>query len=176
MTNLASGISSKYGPAANEHRARSGSATAAYQRRIKGGLKMERHAIKAVDTHVVPVTHVIPENEHDAAEEFSAVILPFSRGELARAGKRGKYAAKRWKDGQVLPSAWTMMHLAREIPTIRNWIAAKMGISETPEFLSPEVLTLMMAGLYRLSLEQSPDGDAARTLIPRMAARGLGRK
>lgn len=138
-------------------------------------------AMRTKGTHVVPTTYVVPEkgiaaNEHDEAREFSEIIVPFSRGELASAGKRGKDAAKRWKEGQVLPSAWAMMHLARNIPSVRAYMASKMGIFECPEFLDPQAMTVMMAALYRLSAEHNPDGEAARALLARIASRAFGRQ
>lgn len=161
-------ISFKNGPVANERQANLGKPRAA-ARHSEGETSMVRQAIGRTGKHVVPKTYVVPADEHEAAMEFSAVILPFSRGELARAGHRGKDAAKRWKAGQVLPSAWAMMHLARNIPEVRAWMAAKMGISAPPEFLSPQAMTTAMAAMYQVAHQTGPDGDAVRAFLSKIA-------
>lgn len=137
--------------------------------RIEGGLKMGRQTIRAGVTTVIPVTTVMPACERDTATEFSALVLPFSRGELARAANRSKDAARKWKEGAALPNAYTMIMLGRKIPLVRNWMASKLGLSTgTSMFLSPEVMTALLAFLYQVSHQDNPDGDAARKLLMRM--------
>lgn len=111
-------------------------------------------------------TTVVPSNDHEAALEFSAVIIPFSTGELAQAGKRTKDAAKKWKEGRSMPSALSLLNMAREIPAVRAWTIAKLGANQPPEFMnSPAVLTAMMAALHQVSKQDGPDGDAVRALM-----------
>lgn len=134
-----------------------------------GGSKMARTSIKPRATTVVPVTTVMPACERDAAAEFSALVLPFSRGELARAANRSKDAARKWKEGQALPNAYTMIMLGRKIPIVRSWMASKLGMADGASiFLSPEVMTSLLAFLYQVSHQDNPDGDAARKLLTRM--------
>ncbi len=114
-------------------------------------------------TSPVPQTSPVPVNEKAAALEFSAIIIPFSAGELAQAGKRTKEAAKAWKAGRSMPSAWSLINMAQEIPTVREWMFAKLG--GKPEFASPQVMTVMMAALHQVSKQTGPDGDAVRALL-----------
>lgn len=127
-----------------------------------------RNTTRRTATHVVPQTHVVPENEHDAAKAFSCVIVPFSRGELARAGKRGKDAAKRWKDGEVLPSLWTALNMAQEIPAVRNWMLGMLGITDARDAVPPDAANALLGGLQFVAQIPGPDGAQARALLAKM--------
>lgn len=130
---------------------------------------MDRRTIKPRVTTVIPQTTVMPACERDAAHEFSGVILPFSRGELARAANRTKDAARKWKEGVALPNAYTMIMLGRKIPVVRRWMGDKLGLVEGGSILlSPEVMTSLLAFMYQVAHQKGPDGDAARALLTRM--------
>lgn len=128
-------------------------------------------AIKPKGTHVVPKTYVVPENEHDAAKAFSCVLIPFSRGELARAGKRGKDAAKRWKDGDVLPSLWTALNMAQDIPAVRNWMLGMLGITDARDAVPTDAANALLGGLQFVAAIPGPDGAQARALLAKMEGR-----
>lgn len=127
-----------------------------------------RNARRPAGTHVVPRTYVVPDNEHDAAKAFSCVLLPFSRGELARAGKRGKDAAKRWKDGEVLPSTWTILNMAQEIPAVRNWMLGMLGVTDSRDAVPPDAVNALYGGLQFVAAIPGPDGAQARALLAKM--------
>lgn len=134
----------------------------------EGAFQMERSATKRTGTHVVPQTYVVPTNEHEAAKAFSCVLLPFTRGELARAGKRGKDAAKRWKDGEVLPSFWTALNMAQEIPAVRNWMLGMLGVTDAREAVPPDAANALLGGLHFVAAIPGPDGAQARALLAKM--------
>lgn len=164
------GLSSRKGPSGNDRPAKlvmGSNSPAEIAGRIEGGVKMERRAINMGATTVVPATTVMPACERDAAQEFSAVILPFSRGELARAANRTKDAARKWKEGIALPNAYTMLMLGRKIPAVRNWMASKLNLDQ-PLFASPQALDVLMAALYQVAHQPGPDGDAVRALLAKM--------
>lgn len=122
-------------------------------------------AIKLRDTNLVPQKTFVPITENAAAKEFSAVILEFSSGELARAAQRTKEAAKSWKKGRSLPSVWSLMNMAQEIPAVKAWMCAKLGVQAAPEFLDDRVMTAMMAALHQVAQQNGPDGEAVRALL-----------
>lgn len=64
--------------------------------------------------------------EEEAAEKFSALILPYTRGDLAQASERTKEAAKHWKAGTRAPNSSSLITLARRIPRIREWVIDQM--------------------------------------------------
>lgn len=125
-------------------------------------------ATKRAGTHVVPKTYVVPENENEAAKAFSCVLIPFTRGELARAGKRGKDAAKRWKDGEVLPSLWTALNMAQEIPAVRNWMLGMLGVTDSRDAVPPDAANALYGGLLFVAQIPGPDGAQARALLAKM--------
>lgn len=127
-----------------------------------------RVATKTRGTHVVPTTYIVPDNEHEAAKAFSCVLLPFSRGELARAGKRGKDAAKRWKDGEVLPSLWTALNMAQDIPAVRNWMLGMLGVTDGRDPIPPDVANALLGGLQFMAQIPGPDGAQARAMLAKM--------
>lgn len=127
-----------------------------------------RNSMRRVGTHVVPQTYVVPDNENQAAKDFSAVIYQFSRGELARAGKRGKDAAKRWKDGEVLPSTWTMLNMAQQIPAVRNWMLGMLGVTDARDAVPPDAANALYGGLQFVAQIPGPDGAQARAMLAKM--------
>jgi hypothetical protein len=126
---------------------------------------MVRQATKRNGTTGAPSTTSVPVNERDAALEFSAVIIPFSYGELASASKRGKEAAKKWKEGRSLPSAWSMLNMARDIPAVRAWMMAKLGDTPHMQFNSAQGIDVLARAMQSLAHLPGPDGDAIRALM-----------
>ncbi len=136
--------------------------------KTEGAFFMARSATRGAGTHVVPTTYVVPENENEAAKAFSCVLIPFSRGELARAGKRGKDAAKRWKDGEVLPSTWTILNMAQDIPAVRNWLLGMLGITDARDAVPPDAANALFGGLQFVAAIPGPEGAQARALLAKM--------
>lgn len=127
---------------------------------------MAKQASARTGTSEGPQTLLVPIiSEHETAQEFSAVIIPFTTGELAQAAKRGKEAAKKWKEGRSLPSAWSMMNMAREIPAVRNYMLAKLGLGAHFNFNSPQGLDALARAVGLISSMPGPDGDSIRDLL-----------
>lgn len=121
-------------------------------------------------TNLSPQKIVVPITERDAAQEFSAVIIPFTAGELAQAAKRSKEAAKAWKEGRSLPSGWSLLNMAQEIPEVRNWMLAKLGVGARVGFDSPEAVGAIAAAVQAVASMPGPSGDAVRAILARKGA------
>lgn len=122
--------------------------------------------INQTATIIGPQTMILPANDREAAEEFSAVIIPYSVGEVAQAAKRGKDAAKKWKSGKAMPCGLALMHMARRLPAVRNYMLAKMG----PAFQhdSPQSMSMAVLAFQTLLSQPGPEGDALRAMIKLM--------
>lgn len=78
-------------------------------------------------------------DDRAAAERFSAAVIAFSAGELARAARRTKAAAKGWKDASRAPGLASTINMARSIPAVRAWLIHELGEGadhESPEFIA----------------------------------------
>lgn len=139
--------------------------------RPQGGALSAPRATSALGKSLVGKNRFVPATERDAAQEFAAVILNFSRGELANAAKRTKDAAKAWKEGRALPSGWSLLNMAKEIPAVRNWM---LGTGADTEFESPQVLNAIVGAVQTLANMPGRDGDAARLMLQKMAGAANG--
>lgn len=76
----------------------------------------------------------------DAVNAFTALIIPFSAGDLAQAAHVSKQTAKCWKNGRSIPSSDRLMLLGRNLPPVRAWVQKQMMAGGETEFDSPERL------------------------------------
>lgn len=104
-------------------------------------------------------------SEIEAAAEFSAVILPFSAGQLAQASGRSKETAKCWKAGRSFPNGTSIKALEAAYPLIRSWANQRWGIHD-----SPERLTNSFALLEQIMASDSAEGRALRARLQQLAA------
>jgi hypothetical protein len=130
-----------------------------------------RQAMRARGTTFVPQTNLVPKIfSRDAAEDFAAVVIPFSAGQLARAAQATVEAAKGWKSARSLPSSANMITLARALPSVKAWLYRQVEQGVPVEYDSPRVATALFAQIQRLAGQQGGEGDAARAIL-REAAR-----
>lgn len=108
-------------------------------------------------------------SEQEAAKEFSAVILPFSVGELATATDRSKETVKCWKAGRSFPNGVSLMALVAEFPAIRAWHHTKTG-----GFDSPQSLGAMFSTLERVMASDTAEGRAMRARFQQIVEGRLG--
>lgn len=74
--------------------------------------------------------------EDQAIQGFSAVLLPFSDGEIATAAQATKQAAKGWRQGKAMPRAVPLLNMAQNLPGVWEWICATQGHEhESPKAL-----------------------------------------
>lgn len=136
-------------------------------RRIEGAQTMRSRATSSEGTNLVPKTNLVPiGDERDEALAFSAIVIPFSAGELAKAAKRSKEAAKGWKEGRSLPSAWSLMNMAQQIPAVRNYMLARLGVGVRGQGInSPQGMNALAEAIVHLADMPGPDGDKLRALL-----------
>lgn len=130
----------------------------------EGGQNMRRIATKRGGTTVLPPTTVMPTCERAAAKAFSALVIPFSRGELATAAMRTKDAAKKWKDGTALPNGYTMLMLGREIPAVRNWMLGMLGLTDERDEVPEDAQEVLWEGIDFVAAIPGPRGAKARAM------------
>lgn len=76
----------------------------------------------------------------DAVNAFTALVIPFSAGDLAQAAHVSKQTAKCWKNGRSIPSSDRLMLLGRNLPPVRAWVQKQMMAGGETDFDSPERL------------------------------------
>lgn len=89
----------------------------------------------------------VPITERQTAESFSALVMPFSAGQLANAGGRSKETAKGWKAGRAAPNAASLINLARTMPTVRAWLYAE--IEQHDGVVTDQMMTMVAAMVSR---------------------------
>lgn len=119
--------------------------------------------------NIVPRTKNAPlfVSKKEARAEFSALILPFTVGEIATDADVSNETVKTWRKRRAFPQGQKLMELAFNNQTVQAWVLHKLGANQMPHFRSPEVMDAAIAGIYRLLQENSPDGDAARKAMNR---------
>ena len=105
--------------------------------------------------------------EQAAAAEFSAIILPFSTGQLAQATGRSKETAKCWKSGRAFPNGVSLMKLMEDFPQIDAWVRSKTG-----RFNSPQTLGTMFGMLEKVMASDTAEGRAMRARFQQILAEG----
>lgn len=161
-------LNSENGRGADEPRAKLvGNGRVEQTRRIEGETTMVRSATKTTGEKIAPATNFAPVlTEQEAAAEFSAVILDFSAGELARASRRSKETAKCWKAGRAFPNGVSLLALVNEFPKIRAWVNAKTG-----GFDSPRGLSAAFALVEQIMATDTPDARAMRARLQQLLVR-----
>lgn len=94
---------------------------------------MGQTATQRAGEKFAPTKKFSPVTEQEAAEEFSAVIIDFSVGELAHATGRSKETAKCWKAGRAFPNGVSLMALVAQFPRIRVWANRRTGGFDNPQ-------------------------------------------
>jgi len=108
-------------------------------------------SICSTDRNIFPKKIILPTSEIEMAQEVAAVILPFSRGDVARAAKRSKDAAKTWKAGQHAPSLLATLSMAQDIPAVRNWLLGMLGVTDQNDPIPDRVSEAVMEALKILA-------------------------
>ena len=146
--------------------------TAEANRRAGNAVTTGRKSTALPDANVAARTNVAaskaPVGDRDVAERFSALVVPFSAGDLARAAHRTKAAAKGWKDASRAPSLASVINMARQIPAVRQWLYAaidKSGDGAQFDMESPRFLASLIGAVHKLSQMPGPDGDAVRAAL-----------
>lgn len=99
-----------------------------------------RAAMKPVGVKITYPKNFTPVlTEQVAAAELSAVILPFSTGQLAQATGRSKDTVKCWKAGRTFPNGVSLIALVKEFPQIRAWANSKSGGFNSPQGMNAAV-------------------------------------
>lgn len=148
-------------------------------RRIKGDLDMGRFATPRRRSTFVGQTNAGPAKrtsgtakpsrvmtEDEAAEQFSSLVIPYSKGDLAQASGRTKEAAKHWKDGTRAPNSSSLITLGRSIPKIRDWVVAQMDAEiDTPPSAAETSNAATMAVLQIAATLPGEAGAIARAAL-----------
>jgi hypothetical protein len=121
---------------------------------------MRRAATRRLGENFAPTKNFAPVTEQEAAQEFSAVILPFSVGQLAQATGRSKETAKCWKAGRAFPNGVSLMALVAEFPQIRAWANRRTGGFDHPQSQSEG-----FALLERIMASNTAEGRAMRARL-----------
>lgn len=127
-------------------------------------------AMKPRGTTVVPRQTVVPTSGKEAAEQLACVILQFETGQVSQATKRTKDAVKKWKEGRSMPSAWSLLLMARNIPAVNAWVQAIIGGGDT-DFLAPQLQAAAHAALYQAVHDGGPGGEAFREEVAKFMER-----
>lgn len=112
-------------------------------------------------------------SEEEVAEQFSALVVPFSRGDLASAAERSKAAAKHWKAGSRAPNSSSLITLARRVGVIRDWVIEQIDMPEAQVSENPnDTLATVMLGLQLAANLPGQEGAVAKMLLSKMQRGG----
>lgn len=108
-------------------------------------------------------TNVAALTNHVAAQDFSAIVIPFSAADLAKAAKRTKAAAKGWKDGSRCPDTPSMINMARTLPSVRDLVIS--WIDDGLPAARANSVDAITAALRQLAKSDGAEGQAIRALL-----------
>lgn len=137
-----------------------------------------RNAIERVGTKFgAPLSSVPDFVENPANDDFGPVLravrtdnyLP--RKVIAKIAGVGTETVKAWERGRQIPQSEHLFRMARTIPSVKRWTLRQLGVDEPPEFMSPQVMSAMMAAMYQVAQQPGPDGDAVRATLSNTAGR-----
>lgn len=173
--NFASNISFQNGRDGIDRRAvGSGCRAENTDRRIEGHRKMHGQSIRLKGERISPYEKFTPiwDTLDEALDDFSAQIIPFANGKVARAADCSKETVKSWKRRDAFATGTKLLTLGLNNPTIANWIMAKIGRGNyVPQIASPEVMQALMGAMYQVAHQPGPDGDAVRAMLASMGRR-----
>lgn len=121
------------------------------------------NAIRAAATNVAVRTNVAALTDRDAAEGFSATVHEFSAGQLAKAARRTKAAAKGWKDASRCPSAASLINMARSLPCVQGWLAVESGFADRAA--QANSIDAVIRALYSIASGAGEEAMRARRII-----------
>lgn len=124
------------------------------------------NAIRAKAADVTARTNVAA-SDRDVAERFSAAVVEFSAGDLAKAARRTKAAAKGWKDASRCPSGASLINMAATIPAVRNWLNSE--IDRGARDAQAGSADAVARALRELANVPGPEGDAIRAVMRSLA-------
>lgn len=134
--------------------------------------KLMRNAITRTGTKFASPGDDVPIFvETPANDEFGPVIRNVRIGNKLPRKVIGKIAGvssetvKAWEKGRQIPHSENLFRMARTIPSVKRWTLRQLGVTEQPEFMSPQVMTAMMAAVNQVAHQPGPDGDAIRALL-----------
>lgn len=106
-----------------------------------------------------------------ANDDFSAVVIDLRKNHKLPRKTLGKIAGvgtetvKAWERGRQKPQNEHLFRMARTIPSVKRWTLRQLGVEEQIDFMSPRVMSAMMAAMQQVAQQPGPDGDAVRALL-----------
>lgn len=126
------------------------------------------NAIATRGTNVAARTSVAASwSDRDAAEKFSAAVVRFSAGDLAKAARRTKAAAKGWKDESRAPSLASVRNMALSLPSVQQFLADECGYGNRAAQAVSVDAVIRWAREWRSA--QGMEGDIARAVLREVA-------
>jgi transcriptional regulator with XRE-family HTH domain len=111
-------------------------------------------------------------------EEFSAVILDLrlnqdlSRKAIGKIAGVGSETVKAWERGRQMGQFEHIARLSQSIKSVRQFALRQLGATHSDlDFLSPQVVTAMVAAFHQVAHQPGPDGDAVREALAKMGKR-----
>jgi hypothetical protein len=133
--------------------------------RSSSALKGEKFSPAGASKNFAP--DFFPATEQDLAQEFSAQIIDFDTGVLAKASGRSKETVKCWKAGRAFPNGASLLALIAEFPRIRAWADRRTG-----GIANPQSFAETMELLERLMASDSAEGRAIRARMAELLREG----
>lgn len=101
--------------------------------------------------------------DRELAESFSAQVIGFSSGQLAKAARCTKEGARHWLNASRCPSVARLFQMAQSLPTVRDWIYANVGPDDRAA--QSQSLDTVVQALCAIASHDSEDGRRARQMI-----------
>lgn len=127
-----------------------------------------RSSTRVRGTAFVPQQILPPKiTDREAAERFSAVILPYTAKQLANAAGRTVEAAKEWIAGSRMPSGASLINMARALPCVLKWINEEAQAGHRAAMARSD--DSVVSALRKLKDATGPEGDAVRAILNELA-------
>ncbi len=128
------------------------------------------NAIARRDGHqlFVPSDAVKLFSEHEAREQFTALVLPYTNRQLAKISGVTPEATRHWLDGSRGPNVASLFNVAQHLPSVRDWVALRTGMERVMQAKSYDV---WLQGLYAIAAGSGPDAMQARNAIAKLTRR-----
>lgn len=123
-----------------------------------------RFSTRERGTKLAPKQILSPKiSDRDAAESFSAVVLPFTAKQLSAASGRTVEAAKEWIAGTRMPSGASLINMARSLPCVLAWINEQAMAGHKAAMARSD--DSVIGALRKLKDREGPEGDAVRAIL-----------
>lgn len=123
---------------------------------------MGGNAMRRIGTEFAPPANFVPITEKETKSSVSALIIPFSSGQIAKITGCDKETTRAWREEKRAPHSPNLINLAGAIPPVRQWLIDRTGGIPTRDNTSLDDVIL---ALHNIGARNTDEGARARQLL-----------